>query len=79
MSEYHIDSDIATFTAKAEDIVGNLVCGLAFQIGAGKEWWVSENWGIGVSMALLYGFDFGEYDYRDASTSVAIRFSATWN
>lgn len=79
MSEYHIDSNIATFTAKAEDIVGNLVCGLAFQIGAGKEWWVSENWGIGVSMALLYGFDFGEYDYRDASTSVAIRFSATWN
>ena len=79
MSEFHIDSDIATFTAKAEDIVSNLVCGLAFQIGAGKEWWVSENWGIGMSVALLYGFDFGEYDYRDASTSVAIRFSATYN
>ena len=79
MSEFHIDSDIATFTAKAEDIASNLVCGLALQIGAGKEWWVSENWGIGMSVALLYGFDFGEYDYRDASTSVAIRFSATYN
>lgn len=79
MSEFHIGSDVATFTASANDIMGNLVSGLAIQAGAGKEWWVSDNWGLGVSVALLYGFDFGEFDYRDASTSITIRFSATYN
>ena len=79
MSEFHIGSNIATFTASANNIGESLVSGLAIQVGAGKEWWVSDNWGLGVSLALLYGFDFGEYDYRDASTSVSIRFSATYN
>ena len=79
MSEFHFDSDISTFNATANRIVDNIVCGLAIQAAVGKEWWVSDNWGLGASVALLYGFDFGEYEYRDASTTVSIRFSATYN
>ena len=28
--------------------------GLGFQLKVGKEWWVSKDWGIGVSVALLH-------------------------
>ena len=29
--------------------------GFGFQLAAGKEWWISENWGLGASVAITYG------------------------
>jgi len=80
ISQFHANSDVATFTAivknkKSQDIN----TGFGFQVGSGKEWWVSDNWGIGASGALLYGFASNLRDTKESSLGVALRLSATWN
>lgn len=77
VSQFNKGSDVPAFTASVDDFIGNMLSGLAFQIAGGKEWWVSENWGVGATAALLYGFDFDVH--RESSLSVAIRLTATWN
>jgi hypothetical protein len=58
--------------------------GFSFQIKAGKEWWVSKNWGLGV--AATYTMLNSEYTPVGSSTSenwssnrFSILFSATFN
>lgn len=59
--------------------VGSSDNGFAFQVGAGKEWWVSDNWGLGVSASFIYGFaDDGNVGDMSAY-SINIMFSATYN
>ncbi len=54
--------------------------GLAFDAGIGKEWWVSDNWGLGVSATAGYhSIPPGDADGNFKGTSFAIRFSATRN
>ena len=59
------------------------VAGFAFAIQAGKEWWVSENWGLGLSVSYVRGSN-GEDDtiiYKEnmKSDSFNVMFSATFN
>lgn len=54
--------------------------GFGFQVGAGKEWWVSENWGLGVSAAFTYGSADDKHDAGDMSAyGINVMFSATFN
>jgi hypothetical protein len=56
--------------------------GFGFQILGGKEWWVSENWGIGTALSLTYGTasDYNGRGSVDLSAfSVNLLFSATFN
>ena len=54
--------------------------GLAFDAGIGKEWWVSDNWGLGVSVTAGYhSIPPGDADDNFKGTSFAVRFSATRN
>ena len=54
--------------------------GLILEGSLGKEWWVSSNWGLGVSGALaLHSFPEDGTDENWSGTSFALRFSATFN
>lgn len=80
IGQFRVYDDISTFHAR---VVTNpdkySRSGFAFQIAAGKEWWVSDNWGIGATAALLYGFETNLADARESSLSISLRFSATYN
>ena len=52
--------------------------GFGFQILGGKEWWVSENWGIGTALSLTYG-TAPDYNGDLSAFSVNLLFSATFN
>ena len=80
IGQFRVYDDISTFHAR---VVTNpdkySRSGFAFQLAAGKEWWVSDNWGIGATAALLYGFETNLADARESSLSISLRFSATYN
>ena len=54
--------------------------GFGFQFSVGKEWWVSDNWGIGVEAALTYGSANDQNDAGEMSgMGINVMFSATFN
>ena len=54
--------------------------GIAFDVGLGKEWWVSDRWGLGVSRDRRLPLDPARGRGRQFSgPSFAVRFSATFN
>lgn len=62
------------------DVEGETKSGFAMDLTLGKEWWVGENWGLG----LAGGFTYHSVPDKDVSenwsgTSFALRFSATMN
>ena len=67
-------------TDEENNIEGATENGIGVQIAAGKEWWVSDNWGLGVSVAFTYGAAEDQKDMGDASAyGVNVMFSATFN
>ena len=62
------------------NIEGSTEEGLGFQVAVGKEWWVSDIWGLGVSAAFTYGSAEDKHDAGDASAyGINVMFSATFN
>lgn len=54
--------------------------GLAGGVGLGKEWWVSDGWGVGVAGSLdFHSLPAADSDGTFNGRSFAIRFSATYN
>jgi Outer membrane protein beta-barrel domain len=54
--------------------------GFAFEVGVGKEWWVSDRWGLGVSASAGYhSVPPGDAANDFKGPSFAVRFSATLN
>jgi hypothetical protein len=56
--------------------------GFMFDAGLGKEWWVSDRWGLGVSATIGYHTipsDDADIDDNFKGPSFAVRFSATLN
>ena len=54
--------------------------GVAFEVGLGKEWWVSDRWGIGLSgTAGYHSVPTGDSAGHFKGPSFAVRFSATFN
>ena len=54
--------------------------GWAFEVGLGKEWWVSDRWGLGVSASGGYhSVPPGDAANNFSGPSFAVRFSATLN
>ena len=54
--------------------------GFAFEVGLGKEWWVSDRWGLGVSASAGYhSVPPGDAASNFKGPSFAVRFSATLN
>ena len=54
--------------------------GVAFEVGLGKEWWVGDRWGLGVSgTAGYHSVPTGDSAGHFNGPSFAVRFSATFN
>jgi hypothetical protein len=54
--------------------------GWAFEVSLGKEWWVSDRWGLGVSASGGYhSVPPGDASNNFSGPSFAVRFSATLN
>ena len=51
----------------------------SFDVGAGKDWWVSEHIALGVSVAFNYGKYWSDDDGMFRSSSVMLLFSVTLN
>lgn len=63
----------------SDELGGTTGTGIALGVHAGKEWWVSDNWGIGVA---AYGTYLSLPDGRDSTLSViylGLGASATYN
>lgn len=59
---------------------GDSDTGVAADFGIGKEWWVSDSWGLGVSATVgFHSIPPGEGSDNFKGTSFAVRFSATHN
>ncbi|PWJ60737.1 MULTISPECIES: outer membrane beta-barrel protein [unclassified Fibrobacter] len=65
-------------TSKDEDLYGTDK-GFAFQIGAGKEWWVSENWGLGAELSFVHSSTTGGDNGTGSANAIHLMFSATFN
>ncbi len=54
--------------------------GIGCSLMVGKEWWVSDDWGLGVAAQLLLGSAKDPYsDAHWTSRGVAVMFSSTYN
>jgi hypothetical protein len=54
--------------------------GFGGSLSGGKEWWVSDNWGLGVAgQLMLASMKDQEVDARWTSIAVSVLFSATYN
>jgi hypothetical protein len=54
--------------------------GLAASLMVGKDWWVSDNWGLGVAAQFLLGSARDHYDDSNWTTAAfALMFTATYN
>lgn len=59
---------------------GSTDTGFGFQVGAGKEWWVAPEWGLGAKLAFTYGSAKDQDDAGDASAfGVNLMFTITYN
>lgn len=62
-------------------VTGNTEAGLGVRLAVGKEWWVSDHWGLGLNghLALSANKDQGSAAPTWGTGSVAVAFSATYN
>lgn len=81
-SNFYISGSIcaATLSMTYEGVTAESEYGPAVDITTGKEWWVSDSWGIGVAGAFGYHW-IGEEAITEkwSGASFALRFSATYN
>jgi len=63
-----------------QNITRNSATGSAFDLSVGKEWWVSDRWGLGVALGVQgYSVPLSRGDDEATGASVGLRFSATFN
>lgn len=61
-------------------ILSSSKLGFAFQISAGREWWVSENWALGLSLNFIHSSAKDKGNSGDmSSNSISISLTATYN
>jgi hypothetical protein len=82
----YISGTLAFTQFQAADSNGNTVfesnTGYGFQGMVGKEWWVSQTWGIGIAGEILYAGgmkDKNDSTIKWAGTTFSLAFSATYN
>jgi hypothetical protein len=66
----------------ADTTIAQTNTGVGFEGLVGKEWWVSDNWGLGVAAEVLYGRMKANIDVNPPTWTAAafsLLFSATFN
>lgn len=73
---------IGTLSTKQAGTTDNFKSGFAIRLAAGKEWWVSDNWGLGLNLQYAHGSN----DTKDVNPTLTfatnwfgVAFSATYN
>lgn len=69
-------------TLTIDNTEGSSDTGLGVYASIGKEWWVSENWGLGLALFVHYGVmpDQPPYEDHDIKSLIfGLAFSATFN
>jgi hypothetical protein len=70
----------AELTIEEDGVSVSTDIGIALDFTLGKEWWVGDNWGLGVAGAVsLHKVPDGDLDEDWTGPSFAVRFSATMN
>lgn len=81
-SNFYLSGSIgfAWLTYSDDRVSLNSATGGALDLTVGKEWWVSDRWGLGVALGLQ-GYGVPLKDGNDDATggAVGLRFSATFN
>lgn len=73
LSKLSVSADDSDQTAETDWGFGGALAG-------GKEWWVSDNWGLGIAGQLsLNSIKEKDVDYRWTSIAVSLLFTATYN
>lgn len=80
---------VAGISRADEDNVNRSKAGIGLDLDAGKEWWISRRWGIGIALRatyidvapanLLKAAGIKPFDSRLRSLHVGLQFSATFN
>jgi hypothetical protein len=77
---------VAKFTLQVNGTQYNSQSGLGLQFKAGKEWWVSDNWGLGFAIGLGYTSaddqsdpNYPAYSATMSTTKFFAVFNATFN
>ena len=83
---YFTSSILATkveieYTIGSNTYKGETDLGFGFFVGAGKEWWISDDWALGVTGFFEFSNvpDKGSSDITITSTTFVVAFSATFN
>lgn len=73
---------VASLTAEFDGESADTDLGFAVEAGLGKEWWVGDSWGLGVSGMFTYHSVTADEDFGNeklAGPGFGVRFSATYN
>jgi len=80
IAQFHANEDVKIFHGTVTTGFGDDInAGFGFQIGGGKEWWIADEWGIGATASILYGFASNEADTKESSFAISLRLSVTYN
>jgi len=79
----YISADIASTKGTLEmyDETADTERGASFTLSVGKEWWVSDDWGLGVALILSGASmdDEGNSDITVSHSFFGVAFTATYN
>jgi opacity protein-like surface antigen len=66
----------ATLSMKSDGTSGSTKTGFALKLAVGKEWWVSDNWGLGLNVQYIYGTNKDKDDVN--ATFPGATFTSGW-
>ena len=70
----------ATITVDTDDFDGETDTGFIYDLSVGKEWFVSNSWGLGVALGFIYhSIPEKDMDENWSGPAYSVRFSATLN
>jgi hypothetical protein len=53
--------------------------GFAIRLAVGKEWWVSDNWGLGLNLQYAHASNESKTGVKMSTNWAGLAFSATYN
>jgi hypothetical protein len=76
-----LSPSVTTLSLTSGGVSGSTDTGFGMKLGVGKEWWVSDHWGLGVAGQFFFSSnnDNGSGSPKWSTTAFAVAFSATYN
>lgn len=78
--QFHANDNVMMFNATVTSgFSDDIHAGFGFQIGGGKEWWIADEWSLGATAAILYGFAQNDAEATLSSFAISLRLTVTFN